>query len=251
MENPLLGAQGLISILACKRQPTGMCCLASCCGIPSSDSLQANVEGHVNIVGCRVVPDENIDPGSYGFKLLRGSKDVHFFSSDDQTVVREWMKALLKPNIKRDHMSAFHFVTFSLDDHDLTRAHPEGIVFPADLQVVSLEIAQAMNPRPPSPNSVVETQQALRRENSNKLPTREGGTLTKMQSMQALPLSHGQTDKISGRPRSGSFTSGSETKSSAPLSKSTELKAPVRPPRDERRKGHHWHLEVCGLVSPL
>lgn len=112
METPLFGAQGPISILACERQPTGMCCLASCCGIPMSDSLKAEVEGHVNIVGCRIVPDESIDPGSYGFKLLRGSVDVHFFSSDDQTVVREWMKALLKPNIKRDHMRVFRFVTF-------------------------------------------------------------------------------------------------------------------------------------------
>ena len=73
-----------------------------------SDSYKSKVEGHVNVAGYRVVPDETI--GSYGFKLLRGSDRVHFFSSDDQTVIREWMKALRKPNIKRDRLSVFHFV---------------------------------------------------------------------------------------------------------------------------------------------
>ena len=143
------------------------------------------------------------------------------------------------------------FCNFSLYDHDLTCAHPEGTVFPTELQVVSLETAQAMNPRPPSPNSAAATQRALRSEIVNKLPTREGGTLTKMRSVQALSSSHGQKDKVFGRPRSGSFTSGNETKGPVPLSKSIEVKPPVRPPRDERREGLIRHLEVRGLILPL
>jgi hypothetical protein len=75
-----------------------------------SDSWKSKVEGHVNVAGYRVVPDDTI--GSYGFKLLRGSDRVHFFSSDDQTIIRGWMKVLLKRSIKRDHtdISVFHFV---------------------------------------------------------------------------------------------------------------------------------------------
>jgi hypothetical protein len=82
--------------------------LAIWCGIPSSDLQKSKVEGHVNVAGYRVVLDET--NGSYGFKLLRGSDRVHYFSSDDETVIREWMKALRKPGIKRDHMSVFRFV---------------------------------------------------------------------------------------------------------------------------------------------
>ncbi|KAF8463952.1 hypothetical protein DFH94DRAFT_785917 [Russula ochroleuca] len=178
-----------------------------------SESPLAKVEDHVNVVGCRIVPDENIDPGSYGFKLLRGSDCAHFFSSDDQTVVREWVKALLKPNIKRDHMNP--------------------IMSPADIHVVSLEVAQAMNPRPPSPNSVAATQRNIRRENSKRLSMRSEATLTKMQSMPLL----GRSNTISSRSQAGSFTSRLETKSPVPLSASAELKAPVRPPRDARRNG--------------
>lgn len=221
------------------------------CGISSSDPPKANVEGHVNIVGCRVVPDENINPGSYGFKLLRGVEDIHFFSSGDQTVVREWMKALLKPNIKRYNKSVFCFLTLTLFD-ELTHARAEAPVFPIDISVVPLEIAQAMNPRPPSPSSAAETQRAIRRENSIKLSTRGGATMTKMQSMQVLSSPQGQDDKMSGRPRSGSFTSGVETKGPVPLPTSaTNVKAPVRPPRDERRKGFHGYPEVRGLIPPL
>lgn len=217
------------------------------CGISSSDPLKANVEGHVNIVGCRVVPDENINPGSYGFKLLRGVESIHFFSSDDQTVVREWMKALLKPNIKRDNKSVFCFLSL-LYTTELTHARAEAAVFPVDISVVPLEIAQAMNPRPPSPSSAAATQRAIRRENSIKSSARGGATLTKVQSMQVLS---GQNDKISGRPRSGSFTSGVKTKGPAALSTSAKVNAPVRPPRDERRKGFHGHPEVRGLIPPL
>lgn len=77
-----------------------------------SDSQQAKVEGDINIISYRIVPDENIDPGSYGFKLERGSDYAHYFSSNDRMVVRDWMKALLKPSIKRDHTSAFSFCNF-------------------------------------------------------------------------------------------------------------------------------------------
>jgi len=54
-----------------------------------------------------MVADENIDPGRYGFKLVHDSDLPHFFSSDEQMVVREWMRALMKATIDRDYTSAF------------------------------------------------------------------------------------------------------------------------------------------------
>jgi hypothetical protein len=181
----------------------------------SGNPLEAKVEGYVDIIGYRIVPDKNIDPGSYGFKLLRGSDSVHFFSSGDQTVVREWMKALLKPTIKRDHTKP--------------------MVIPTDLPVVSLEIAQAMHPRPPSPETLRTI--TIRRRNSSQMSMRSEATLTKMRSMSSF---HGQNDKIPSRPQAGSSsTSGLETKCPVPLSTSAKLKAPVRPPRDARRENPH------------
>ncbi|KAF8489479.1 hypothetical protein F5888DRAFT_1808828 [Russula emetica] len=178
----------------------------------TDSSMKSKVEGHVNVAGYRVVPDDTI--GSYGFKLLRGSDRVHYFSSDDQMFIREWIKALRKPSIKRDYMKA--------------------IVPSVDVPLVTLEIARAMNPRPPSPTTAAATQRNQRRENLKQLSTRGGVALTKMQSM---PLFHGQKDKTSSLSRADSISSGLTTKAVFPLSPSAESKAPVRPPRDARRKG--------------
>lgn len=54
-----------------------------------------------------MVADENIDPGKYGFKLLHDSDRSHFFSSDEQMIVRGWMRALMKATIDRDYTSVF------------------------------------------------------------------------------------------------------------------------------------------------
>lgn len=53
------------------------------------------------------MPDENIRPGSYGFKMIHDNDRIHYFSSEAQLVVREWMKALMKSTIDRDYTSAF------------------------------------------------------------------------------------------------------------------------------------------------
>jgi hypothetical protein len=71
-------------------------------------SQETKIKGYINIVGYRMVADENIDPGRYGFKLLHDSDRPHFFSSDEQMVIREWMRALMKATIDRDYTSMFH-----------------------------------------------------------------------------------------------------------------------------------------------
>jgi hypothetical protein len=56
-------------------------------------------------VGYKVIPDEEIRPGSYGFKMVHDNDKTHYFSSDSQLVIREWMKALMKTSIDRDYTS--------------------------------------------------------------------------------------------------------------------------------------------------
>jgi hypothetical protein len=59
------------------------------------------------MVGYRVVADENIDSGRYGCKLVHDADRPHFYSSDEQMAVREWMKAFMKATIERDYSSLF------------------------------------------------------------------------------------------------------------------------------------------------
>jgi hypothetical protein len=134
------------------------------------------------------------------------------------------------------------FCSVTLCD-DLTCAHAESMVPSADLSLVSLEIARAMNPRPPSPTTAAATQRNQRREDLMQLSMRGEMTLTKTQSM---PLFHGQTDKTSSPSRAASISSELMTEAVVPLSQSARLKAPVRPPRDARRKRSQH--EVRGLI---
>ncbi len=137
------------------------------------------------------------------------------------------------------------FCSFTSCD-DLIRAHAGAMGPSADLTLVPLEIARAMNPRPPSPTTAATTQKSQRRENLKQLSTRGGVTFTKMQSM---PSFHGQTDKTYSPSRAGSISSEFMTNAVIPLSLSARSRAPVRPPRDARRKGPQ--IEVRGLIPPL
>jgi hypothetical protein len=137
------------------------------------------------------------------------------------------------------------FCNFTLYN-GLTRARSEAMVPSADFTLVSLETARATNPRPPSPTTAAATQRKQRRENLRQLSLRGEVSLTKMQSM---PSFHSQADKTSGPSRAGSISSELMTKAVVPLSPITRSKAPVRPPRDARRKRPHH--EVRGLIPPF
>jgi len=74
---------------------------------------EAKIKGYINIVGYKVIADENIDPGRYGFRIVHETEKTHFFSSDEQSIVREWMKAIMKATIGRDYSSecGCHFLS--------------------------------------------------------------------------------------------------------------------------------------------
>jgi len=88
---------------------------------------ETKIKGYVNIVGYRIISDENIDPGRYGFKLVHESDRSYFFSSDQQPVIREWMKALMKATIDRDYTSAYYTPIY-FEEH-LTNVRRAGGVF--------------------------------------------------------------------------------------------------------------------------
>ena len=114
------------------------------------------VKGHIELRGLRVIVDENANPGSYGFRLIGGPKP-HAFSSSEQSEVRSWMKALMKATIARDYNVP---VTSS-----------------CNIPTIPLAEAQALSPRPPSPNTRAATQRANRRENTTQLTPHDASVL--------------------------------------------------------------------------
>ncbi|KAH9056353.1 hypothetical protein EDB87DRAFT_1637438 [Lactarius vividus] len=181
--------------------------------LKSNAQSETKIKGYVNIVGYRIISDENVDPGRYGFKLLHETDRTHCFSSDEQVVIREWMKALMKATIDRDYTKP--------------------VVSSVNVPTIPLAVAQAMNPapRPPSPTARAATQRAMRRENTNQLSTRDAEILMGMPA--ASP-----PQSANGRPRVESFFN--ELEAVGPSSQSTSPKMqdpPVRPPRELRKKG--------------
>lgn len=120
----------------------------------------------------RIMADENANPGSYGFRLAAstgaagaagaaggagGGAKSHSFSSSEQTVVRGWMKALLKATIARDYTKP--------------------ITSSCNIPTIPLAEAQALAPRPPSPATRAAMQRATRRENPNQLTPHDANIL--------------------------------------------------------------------------
>ncbi|KAG8705947.1 polar growth protein, partial [Ceratobasidium sp. 395] len=120
---------------------------------------ETKIKGYVNITGYKVIADENANPGRYGFRIVHDSLKPHFFSSEEQVVVREWMKALMKATIARNF-------------NDPVRSS-------CNIPTIPLAIAQQMNPapRPPSPSEREAAQRAARRENPNQLSSRDARIL--------------------------------------------------------------------------
>ncbi|KAL1413569.1 hypothetical protein Q8F55_001343 [Vanrija albida] len=116
------------------------------------------VKGHIDLKGHRIIVDESANPGNYGFRLVGpGNEKPHYFSSSDQSELRDWMKALMKATIARDYTVP---VTSS-----------------CNIPTIPLAEAQALQPRPPSPAQRDAAQRANRRENVNQLTPRDASVL--------------------------------------------------------------------------
>ncbi|CAE6471462.1 unnamed protein product [Rhizoctonia solani] len=130
---------------------------------------ETKIKGYVDITGYKVIADENANPGRYGFRIVHDTAKPHFFSSEEQVVVREWMKALMKATILRNY-------------NDPVRSS-------CNVPTIPLAIAQQMNPapRPPSPTEREAAQRASRRENPNQLSSRDARILMGLPENGPLP----------------------------------------------------------------
>ncbi|KIJ57202.1 hypothetical protein M422DRAFT_23288 [Sphaerobolus stellatus SS14] len=137
----------------------------------SNSRTEIKIKGYIPVQGYKVIVDENLNPGKYGFRLVHETGPAHYFSSDEQFTVREWMKSLIKATIDRDYSKP--------------------VVSSCNIPTIPLTVAQAMNPapRPPSPTQRDATQKALRRENPNQLSSRDARVL--------MGLPNGETNGVS------------------------------------------------------
>lgn len=138
------------------------------------------------------------------------------------------------------------FYFSSISKYTLTHAHTEAVAHPVNATAVPLAVAQAMNPRPPSPPARAVIQRYMRRRHRDQLPTRDVDILMEDQTAAS---SHSEHDKIRGQVRT--WLSFKELEAEGPVSQSTstEPHAPVRPPRNRKRDGPSPRPEVRCLIS--
>ncbi|QRV73324.1 SH3 domain protein [Ceratobasidium sp. AG-Ba] len=108
---------------------------------------ETKIKGYINITGYKVIADETVNPGHYGFRIVHDTLKPHFFSSEEQaTIIRNFS--------------------------DPVRSS-------CNIPTIPLVVAQQMNPapRPPSPSEREAAQRAARRENPNQLSSRDARIL--------------------------------------------------------------------------
>lgn len=105
MEVAVLCPEGSTSVLFEEQQQDGKLLCNDIFRVSLMALQETKIKGYINIIGYKVIVDENINPGKYGFRLIHSEERTHFFSSDESLTVREWMKALMKATIGRDYTS--------------------------------------------------------------------------------------------------------------------------------------------------
>ena len=123
---------------------------------PSADKVKNLIPLH----GYKVVSDESANAVGYTFKIVHDTQRTHYFSFEDATAMRGWMKAIMKATIGRD---------FS---QPVISSYSNG--------TISLEEAQRMRPRPPSPTSRMRVQLENARYNPGQLTSKDAMVLTSL-----------------------------------------------------------------------
>ncbi|KAJ7651638.1 hypothetical protein DFH06DRAFT_1282850 [Mycena polygramma] len=174
----------------------------------SSNKAETKIKGYIKIVGYKVTVDENVNPGRYGFRIDHDHDKTHYFSSDEKTVVRDWMKAIMKATIGRDYSKP--------------------VVSSCNIPTIPLMVAQAMNPapRPPSPTARAATQRALRRENTDQPSTRDARVLM----LTGFATNDNSVPKEE-RARLDSFFTNTEASGTGSVPGTPQSSAPPRPTR--------------------
>lgn len=201
---------------------------------------ETKAKGYINIIGYRVTYDEKLDPGRYGFRIEHDHDKTHYFSSEEKTIVRDWMKAIMKATITRDYTSKLLAYWRWTVTHQ-TICYAEPVVSSCNIPTIPLTVAQAMNPapRPPSPTARDATQKALRRENPNLLSSRDARVLMGLSSTNDGKDERVHLDTFFNRASNDQPTPGGN------------IRAPPRPSREFRKVVDNRVVRAEGNLDEL
>ncbi|KAG0235156.1 polar growth protein [Actinomortierella wolfii] len=87
---------------------------------------------YIDLVGYKIVQDENIYAGKYCFKAVHEELRNFYFYTDSESDMKGWLKALMKVTIGRDPSAP--------------------VISSSNIPTIPLHVAQRMQPRPPSPS---------------------------------------------------------------------------------------------------
>mgnify|MGYP002717424792 FL=1 len=122
---------------------------------PSADKVKNLIPLH----GYKVVSDESAGSG-FSFKIVHDTERTHHFSLDDEVALRGWMKAIMKATIGRDLS--------------------QPVISSYSNMTMTLEEAQRLRPRPPSPTSRMRVQLENARFNPGQLTSKDAMVLTSL-----------------------------------------------------------------------
>ncbi|KAG9327600.1 hypothetical protein KVV02_003845 [Mortierella alpina] len=86
---------------------------------------------YINLVGYKIIQDENIYAGKYCFKAVHDQLRDFFFYTESESDMKGWLKALMKVTIGRDPTAP--------------------VISSSNIPTIPLHVARQMAPRPPSP----------------------------------------------------------------------------------------------------
>ncbi|KAG9322788.1 hypothetical protein KVV02_005536 [Mortierella alpina] len=87
---------------------------------------------YINLVGYKIIQDENIYAGKYCFKAVHEDLRSFYFYTESEHDMKGWLKALMKVTIGRDPTAP--------------------VISSSNIPTIPLHVARKMAPRPPSPS---------------------------------------------------------------------------------------------------
>ncbi|KAF9306896.1 polar growth protein [Mortierella antarctica] len=87
---------------------------------------------YINLVGYKIIQDENIYAGKYCFKAVHEELRNFYFYTESENDMKGWLKALMKVTIGRDTTAP--------------------VISSSNIPTIPLHVARQMAPRPPSPS---------------------------------------------------------------------------------------------------
>ncbi|KAF9430941.1 polar growth protein [Podila epigama] len=88
---------------------------------------------YINLIGYKIIQDENIYAGKYCFKAVHDELRNFYFYTDSENDMKGWLKALMKVTIGRDPTAP--------------------VISSSNIPTIPLHVARKLAPRPPSPSS--------------------------------------------------------------------------------------------------